>query len=187
MKKVSVMFSLLFCQSAMAGDDFVQSGIDWFRSLLAEDAKVELDKSAIDFRGCRHLDYDLTFTRPINRTLSMSAGINYAEGKIEWGVYQQKIQTQSLFVEPSVALSEQLNVSVSLAYQDRPRFTADALGALYLPQSYSVGFKSTVIPINEQHSWEFAVTQQRWDNHNHSVFADHSEDNRVSLEYRLSF
>ena len=96
MAKYICLIVALLSANCQATDNFLANSFDWFKSNLPDSTNLQFSKSKIKFEGCKHREYKLSLTQPINSKFSIESGVSYAKGKLSWGINSQKIVYASL-------------------------------------------------------------------------------------------
>lgn len=189
MVRLICIVMMLVCINCQAQENYISAGIQWLKSSLPETTKVELIKSRIKFDGCKHREYELAFTQPINQSFSLEGGFSYAKGSLNWGVNNQQISVRRYSFLPRFKINNRMSVSAGVIYQSAPEFKTSQGVELQLPTSHIYKISSRLQGLRDHHQVEFELSSHAWDATAEfgSLFENGLTDNKINVSYSAFF
>ncbi|MCC2617419.1 hypothetical protein LJ739_14295 [Aestuariibacter halophilus] len=190
MKRSMVFLCLLLSSGVHAQNDSpLKASLEWLASQLPDSTEYRFEKTKIAFAGCRHRDYSLMFIQPLSDRVDLEAGVTYAKGVLNWGVYSQRLSATTLQITPRFRVNENLSVGVGWEKQQAPRFQAGVSTDVRLPSSERVSVTSRWLLDNQAHQVDVEISRQRWQASaaTGSWFERGDVDTRVTLSYQRLF
>ncbi|MBU2878576.1 hypothetical protein [Aliiglaciecola lipolytica] len=189
MFKYLCLFMTLVGSSCQAGEFFIAKGVNWLNNLVPETTKIEFNKSRIKFDGCRHREYELTFSQPVNQRLSFEGGMSYANGKLQWGINSQKISLKRYSFLPRYSVNRKISLSAGVILQSAPEFSTSQGLELALPKSKIYKISSRFKGIRDDHQVDIALSSHHWDANDEfgTLFDNGLIDNKLNVNYAAFF
>ncbi|MFA3791761.1 hypothetical protein AB6T38_11635 [Aliiglaciecola sp. SL4] len=189
MFKCLCLFMLLFGSTCQAQEHIISKGVSWLNSIIPETTKIEFNKLRIKFDGCRHREYELSFVHPVNQRLSFEGGMSYANGRLEWGINNQKISLKRYALLPRYSLSREMSFSAGVILQSAPEFRTSQGLELALPKSKIFKISSRFKGVRDDHQLDIALSSHHWEATGEfgTLFNRDMIDNQVNVNYSAFF
>jgi len=189
MGKYLLILLLLLSVQCRAGQNILSSSLSWLKSALPEQTQLSFNKDKIKFEGCRHKEYELLLTQALTRNLFIESSLSYASGKLNWGVYQQKVSARQWSFVPRYQFSEKVNVGFGIKVQAAPEFKTSQGVDIDLPKNKTFLASTRVKGFAEKHYIEITISSRQWvaTNINGTWFEKGASDNKLNISYQAYF
>lgn len=187
----SILFTIIFISSfsCLAENSLLTRSVKWVVDALPEDTMFDVASDGLKFSGCKHRDYQMRITQPINPQFSIETSLGYSKGQLQWGVFSQKVSVYELSLVPRYQVSERLSLGFGMVSQSDVKFKTTQGLEFDLPSSQEWLASSRIHGIEEGHYWELMVSSKKWQTNQSygSWFERGLADNKLTLSYNGSF
>ena len=189
MKRLLISFFVLASFSCFAENSLVRSSVQWIADVLPEDTSFDLASAGLGFKGCKQRDYQMRISQPLTASFSMDTSLGYSKGKLQWGVFSQKVSVYEVSLVPRYQVSERLSFGLGVIAQSQVKFTTTQGLAFDLPSNTEWLASSRIQGSAAGHYWEVMLSSQKWQTSQNagSWFERGTANNKLTLLYNGSF
>jgi hypothetical protein len=188
-KRLLISFFVLASFSCFAENSLVRSSVQWIADVLPDDTSFDLASAGLGFKGCKQRDYQMRISQPLTASFSMDTSLGYSKGKLQWGVFSQKVSVYEVSIVPRYQVSERLSFGLGVIAQSEVKFTTSQGLAFDLPRNTEWLASSRIQGSAPGHYWEVMVSSQKWQTSQNagSWFERGTANNKLTLLYNGSF
>ena len=185
MKSLIACLLLVLCGSCQAANKLFSSSLEWAKASLPQELALEYDAEGLSFSGCKQREYQLRLTQPLTSRVSLDTTVGFAKGKLDWGVFSQKVSVYEFAVIPRYQLTDDLTLGMGVIAQSEVRFKAAHGKILDLPRSTEWLAVARISGLAEQHYWEIKFSSQKYaaSNVSDNWFDQGIPNHKLNLEY----
>lgn len=189
MKRLLISFFVLASFSCFAENSLVRSSVQWIADVLPDDTSFDLASAGLGFKGCKQRDYQMRISQPLTASFSMDTSLGYSKGKLQWGVFSQKVSVYEVSIVPRYQVSERLSFGLGVIAQSEVKFTTSQGLAFDLPRNTEWLASSRIQGSAPGHYWEVMLSSQKWQTSQNagSWFERGTANNKLTLLYNGSF
>jgi hypothetical protein len=175
--------------SCVAENSLMKTSVQWIVDALPEDTSFNLASEGLGFKGCKHSDYQMRISQPLTESLSFDTSVGYSKGKLQWGVFSQKVSVYEVSIVPRYQVSERLSFGLGVIAQSEVKFTTTQGLAFDLPSNTEWLASSRIQGSALGHYWELMLSSQKWQASQNSGtwFERGAANNKFTLLYNGSF
>jgi hypothetical protein len=188
-KRLLISFFVLASFSCFAENSLVRSSVQWIADVLPDDTSFDLASAGLGFKGCKQRDYQMRISQPLTASFSMDTSLGYSKGKLQWGVFSQKVSVYEVSIVPRYQVSERLSFGLGVIAQSEVKFTTSQGLAFDLPRNTEWLASSRIQGSAAGHYWEVMLSSQKWQTSQNagSWFERGTANNKLTLLYNGSF
>jgi hypothetical protein len=163
--------------------------MEWIEASLPEETLFGYESTGLGFQGCKQREYEIRLSQPLSEHFMLDTSIGYAKGKLQWGVFSQRVSMYEMSVVPRYAVSERLSFGLGLVAQSEVMFKTTQGLAFDLPRNKEWLASARIQGLAAKHYWELKVSSQKWQATDISGtwFERGVANNKINLEYVGAF
>lgn len=185
MKNLLLLLCAVFSVNCVAENIWVKNSVEWLTDSLPEETLFNFDSEGLGFKGCKHREYQMRLSQPLSQDFSLDTTIGYSKGKLQWGVFSQKVSMYEWSLVPRYQVSERISFGVGFVSQSEVSFKTTQGLTFDLPRNTEWLAASRIQGLAENHYWELKVSSQKWQASAASGtwFERGEADNKINLLY----
>ena len=189
MKKLFFVCCAVFSVNCLAAKNVLQTSVDWLSESLPDDIDLTFNSSGVRFQGCKHSEYQISFNQPLSENWLIHSSLVYAKGRLNWGVFSQKVSMFEWSVEPRLQITDRFSLGLGLVARSQATFKTTQGQVFDLPQNTEWLITSRIQAHSPEHFWQVSLSSQKWDSSNDSGtwFERGLADNQIKLSYQGAF
>ena len=185
MKNLLLLLCTVFSVNCVAETTWIENSVEWLTEALPEETLFNFDSEGLGFQGCKQREYQMRLSQPLSEHFMLDSAIGYAKGKLQWGVFSQKVSMYEWSLVPRYQLSERVSFGVGFVSQSEVSFRTTQGIAFDLPRNTEWLAVSRFQGLAEDHYWELKISSQKWQASADSGtwFERGEADNKINLSY----
>lgn len=189
MKNLLLLLCAVFSVNCLAENSFLQNSVNWLADSLPEETLLDFESDSMGFQGCKHREYQMRLTQALSQRFSIDSSVGYANGKLQWGVFSQKVSMYEWSVVPRFQFSERFSVGFGVITQSQVTLKSTQGLVLELPRNSEWLLSSRIHGTLPNHYWDLTLSSQKWQTTNTagSWFERGVADQQIKLVYNGNF
>ena len=189
MRLLVLLCCTIFSFNSLADKRFLEASADWLSQNLPEDLNVAFESSGVKFQGCKQREYQINLNQPLTERWLINSSLVYAKGKLNWGVFSQKVSMFEWSVVPEFKISDTLSIGIGRVTRSQVTFKSTQGNVFELPQNAEWLITSRIQAHSPEHYWQVSLSSQKWDSSNDAGtwFERGLADNQIKLSYQGAF